>query len=130
MTGVHDTELVVGGLLVACALLAVVAQFVRVPYPILFVLGGLAIGLVPGLPHVSLNPDLVFLIMLPPLVYSAAFFTSVRELRRNVRPISLLAVGLMLTTMVNIGGFEVQKVISNHLLTNFFSYFGSFFVNF
>jgi CPA1 family monovalent cation:H+ antiporter len=88
------------GLLVAAATLLAAAQFVRVPYPILLVLGGLALGFVPGVPHVELPPDLVLIGILPPLLYGAAFFTSLRDLRANVRQISMLAIGLVLLTMV------------------------------
>ena len=72
----------------------------RVPYPILLVLGGLALGFVPGLPEIDLPPDLVLVGVLPPLLYGAAFFTSLRDLRANLRPVGLLAVGLVLLTMV------------------------------
>jgi CPA1 family monovalent cation:H+ antiporter len=70
------------------------------PLPILLVLGGVLMGFIPGLPQVSLPPDVVLVAVLPPLLYSGAFFTSLRELRRNKRPISLLAFGLVGTTMV------------------------------
>jgi monovalent cation/hydrogen antiporter len=92
------TELVIFGVLVAAGALLVADAFTDIPYPILFVLGGLAFGFVPGVPNVELNPDLVFLIVLPPLLYSAAFFSSLRDLRANLRPISLLSVGLVLAT--------------------------------
>jgi monovalent cation/hydrogen antiporter len=72
----------------------------RVPYPILLVVGGLALGFAPGLPEVELPPDLVLVGILPPLLYGAAFFTSLRDLRANVRPVTLLSVGLVLLTMV------------------------------
>lgn len=72
----------------------------RVPYPILLVLGGLALGFAPGLPEIDLPPDLVLVGVLPPLLYGAAFFTSLRDLRANVRPVGLLAVGLVLLTMI------------------------------
>jgi len=91
-------ELVVFGLLVAVAALAVVARLVRVPYPILLVIGGLAIGFIPGFPDIELDPDLVLLVFLPPLLYAAAFFSNLRELRANARPISLLAIGLVVVT--------------------------------
>src|SRR5207244_8885269 len=78
------------------------APILRVPYPILLVLGGLALGFVPGIPHVALRPNVVLVAILPPLLYSSAFFTSLRDLRRNVRPLSLLAVGLVFTTMVTV----------------------------
>jgi Na+/H+ antiporter len=95
----HDS-LVLVGLLVAVALILVAAQFVRIPYPILLVVGGLALGFVPGVPAIELPPDLVLVAVLPPLLYGAAFFTSLRDLRENVGPISLLAFGLVLTTML------------------------------
>jgi monovalent cation/hydrogen antiporter len=91
-------ELVVFGLLVAVAGLAVLARLVRVPYPILLVIGGLVIGFVPGFPDVELDPDLVLLVFLPPLLYAAAFFSNLRELRANARPIGLLAIGLVVAT--------------------------------
>src|SRR4051794_22348653 len=93
-----DTELIVLGVLVAVSALFVAAALSEVPYPILFVLGGLTLGFVPGVPNVELNPDLVLVIVLPPLLYSAAFFSSLRDLRANVRQISLLSIGLVLAT--------------------------------
>jgi CPA1 family monovalent cation:H+ antiporter len=93
-------ELVVFGLLVAVAALAVLAQRARVPYPIFLVVGGLAIGFVPGVPAVELDPDLVLLLFLPPLLYAAAFFSNLRELRSHWRPISTLAIGLVVFTTV------------------------------
>jgi len=77
----------------------VLVPVLRVPYPILLVLGGLVIGLLPGMPDVQLPPDLVLVAFLPPLLYSAAFYTSLREFRANARPIGVLAVGLVFATM-------------------------------
>jgi monovalent cation/hydrogen antiporter len=94
------TELILAGLLFAIAALVTAARVLNVPYPIFLVIGGLAIGVVPGMPHVELEPELVLLIFLPPLLYSAAFFASLRDLRANVAPISLLSVGLVLITCV------------------------------
>lgn len=88
------------GLLVAVVAITAVARAIHVPYPILLVLGGLAIGALPGIPDVVLEPDLVLVLFLPPLLYSAAFFASLRDLRQNVRPISMLAIGLVIVTMV------------------------------
>jgi Na+/H+ antiporter len=89
-------------LLAAVAALATLANRIKVPYPILLVLGGLVLGfvseLVPGLPRIALEPDVVFLLFLPPLLYVSAIFTSWRDFRANLRPISLLAVGLVLMT--------------------------------
>jgi monovalent cation/hydrogen antiporter len=93
-----ETELVVLGALVAVSALFVASAFTEVPYSILFVLGGLTLGFVPGVPNVELNPDLVLVIVLPPLLYSAAFFSSLRDLRANVKQISLLSIGLVLAT--------------------------------
>ncbi|HEX6584498.1 MAG TPA: Na+/H+ antiporter [Thermoleophilaceae bacterium] len=92
-------ELVVFGLLLATAGLAVLAGVLRVPYPITLVLGGTVIGFLPGVPTVQLDPDIVLLIFLPPLLYGAAFFTSIRELRQNARAIAALAIPLVFVTM-------------------------------
>src|ERR1700722_9198987 len=89
-----------GGLLLAVAVLALVARKLHIPYPILFVVGGLLLGSIHGLPQVRLNPELVFLFFLPPLLFPAALFTSWRDFRLNLRPISLLAIGLVLFTTV------------------------------
>ena len=86
------------GLLLAVAALATLATRLGVPYPILLVLGGSLLGFVPQLPQVKLDPELVFLLFLPPLLYVSALFTSWRDFRANVRAISLLAVGLVLMT--------------------------------
>ena len=88
------------GLLVAVAVLATLAARLRIPYPILLVVGGSLLGFVPGLPRVELDPELVFLLFLPPLLYVSALFTSWRDFRANFRAITLLAVGLVLMTTV------------------------------
>jgi CPA1 family monovalent cation:H+ antiporter len=97
MTGVVEIFV---GLLLAVAALGLLARKLCVPYPILFVVGGLLLGLIPTLPNVRLDPELVFLFFLPPLLFPAALFTSWRDFRANLRPISLLAVGLVLFTTV------------------------------
>jgi Na+/H+ antiporter len=94
--------LVALGLILAVATLLAAAPALRVPYPILLVIGGLVLGVVPGMPEFELEPELVFFGVLPPLLYSAAFFTSLRELRSAIQPISLLAVGLVVTTTVGV----------------------------
>jgi NhaP-type Na+/H+ or K+/H+ antiporter len=106
---VDHVEMIVFGLLLAAAGLAVVGNRIGVPYPIPLVLGGAAIGFVPGVPEVELDPDLVLLIFLPPLLYGAAFFTSLRDLRRNWRPIALLSIPLVFVTMCGVAvlGHEV-----------------------
>jgi monovalent cation/hydrogen antiporter len=93
----HQLEIILG-LLVAVAALATLATRLKVPYPILLILGGAVLGFVPQLPRVELDPELVFLLFLPPLLYVSALFTSWRDFRANVRPITLLAVGLVLAT--------------------------------
>ena len=100
MTFSTSDSLVLAAILVAVALLLIVAQQVRVPYPILLVVGGLGLSFVPGIPEIQLPPDLVLIAVLPPLLYGTAFFTSLRDLRENAGAISLLAVGLVLTTML------------------------------
>jgi Na+/H+ antiporter len=87
-------------LLAAIAGLARLAHALKVPYPVFLVLGGLAIGLVAGTPRVELDPQLVLLIFLPPLVYYAAFLMSPRELRAHARDVGALAIGLVLVTTV------------------------------
>ena len=95
----HDA-LVFLGLLTAITALIALAPVLRIPYPILLVLGGLGIGFIPGVPDVQLPPDLVLVVFLPPLLYYAAYSTSLRDFRRNARPITLLSIGLVLATVV------------------------------
>src|SRR5690349_2634374 len=95
----HTVEIIFG-LLVAVAGLALLARKIRVAYPILFVIGGLVLGFIPGLPRVRLDPELVFLLFLPPLLYPAALLTSWRDFRANLRPIGMLSVGLTLFTTI------------------------------
>jgi CPA1 family monovalent cation:H+ antiporter len=80
--------------------LLVVAERTSIPYPILLVVGGLGLGFIPGIPEFQLPPDLVLVAVLPPLLYGAAFFTSLRDLRENAFAITLLAIGLVLSTML------------------------------
>jgi monovalent cation/hydrogen antiporter len=96
--GAHE-ELQLLGLLLAVGALLALAPTLRVPVPILLVVGGVALGFVPGLPHLALPPDIVLVAILPPLLYSSAFFTGLRDLRANLRPISLLAIGAVAATM-------------------------------
>ncbi|HST68805.1 MAG TPA: Na+/H+ antiporter [Solirubrobacterales bacterium] len=93
----HDIESILV-LVLAAALLVRLADFGKIPAPIVLVLGGLAIAFVPGLPDVELEPDTIFLLFLPPLVYAAGWRTSPLELRAVVRPLGLLAVGLVFLT--------------------------------
>src|SRR5687768_941798 len=95
----HEVEFVLVSLLVAVAGLGAAARAVNIPYPIVLVVGGLALGFVPGLPDVTLEPELVLVIFLPPLLYSAAFFANLHDLQRDLRAISMQAIGLVLFTM-------------------------------
>jgi monovalent cation/hydrogen antiporter len=99
--GTHE-DLVLLALLIGLALLLVLAPLLRTPYPILLVLGGLAFGFIPGIPQIQLPPDVVLVAILPPLLYSAAYYTSLRDLRRNAVQISLLAIGLVAATTVGV----------------------------
>ena len=87
-------------ILVAIAVLFELARRLGVPYPTLFVLGGLGLALVPALPKIVLEPDLVLLVFLPPLLFTAAVDTPVRELRTNLAPLLRLSIGLVIFTMV------------------------------
>src|SRR3954471_10067003 len=93
----NEIELVLA-LLVVVAALTPLARALRMPYPIVLGVGGLILALIPFVPDTPLDPELVFLLFLPPLVYSAAYSTSIRDLRVLLRPILLLAVGLVLAT--------------------------------
>jgi CPA1 family monovalent cation:H+ antiporter len=93
----HEVELTLA-LLVAVAGLATLARLVRISYPILLVLAGLLLAVMPSIPDVVLAPDLVFLLFLPPLIYIAAFDTAVRDVKVLLRPIISLAFGLVLAT--------------------------------
>jgi CPA1 family monovalent cation:H+ antiporter len=98
------------GLLVAVAAMALLARKISVPYPILLVVGGLVLALFSSKLHFHLEPDLVFLIFLPPLLYPAALMTSWRDFRANLRPIMLLAFGLVLFTTCSVG-YLAQYII-------------------
>src|SRR5438034_4377009 len=97
MEALHQLEIIIVLLAVVLALTSV-ARKVLIPYPIILVIGGLVLGVVPGLPTVTLNPDLLFLVFLPPILWSAAYFTSLRDFRSNLPTITFLAVGLVAAT--------------------------------
>ena len=94
-----EQDLQLLGLLLALGALLALTPTLRLPLPILLVFGGIVLGFVPGLPDVMLAPDVVLVAVLPPLLYSGAFFTSLRDLRTNRRPIAFLAFGLVAATM-------------------------------
>src|SRR5437868_1330180 len=107
---ISNILILVLGLLVAVVALAIIAPRLHIPYTILLVLGGLLLGFVPGLPRFTLDPDVVFLLLLPPLLYASAWQTSWRDFHANLRPISQLALGLvLLTTVVVTGVFSLGE---------------------
>src|SRR5436190_3697675 len=94
-----QAELLIGGLLVAVAGLSALARRIGVPYPIVLVVGGAAVGFIPGMPTVRLDPEVVLVVFLPPLLYGAAFFANLGDIRRAIRGVTLNAVGLVLVTV-------------------------------
>jgi len=94
-------------LLVVVLAAATAARRLGLPYPIFLVLVGLALGVAPRVPTVELEPDLVFLVFLPPILWAAAYFTSFRDFRANLRPIGLLAIGLVLATTAAVAAVAV-----------------------
>lgn len=109
----HENILLILSLLFAVSMLYMLSQKLKISYPILLVLAGLAIGFIPGMPHVELDPEIVFLIFLPPLLYAAAWNTSWKDFWENRRPISLLSFGLVIFTSVAIA------FLSNAIIPDF-----------
>jgi Na+/H+ antiporter len=97
---VHQAEILIAGLLVGVAGLSALARRLNLPYPIVLVVGGALFGFIPGMPEIHLNPDVVLVVFLPPLLYGAAFFANLGDIRANLRTNVLVAVGLVLVTMV------------------------------
>jgi len=93
--GIREFEIVFLVLLLAVVVFALLARRLQTPYPIVLVLAGLAISFVPGIPHIALSPSVVFLVVLPPLLYSAAWLTSWRDFKFHLVSILLLAIGLV-----------------------------------
>lgn len=91
----HNNLLLILTLLMIVAILSMVSQKIKVSYPILLVISGLIMGFMPRGLHISLDPDLVFLIFLPPLLYEAAWNSSWTELVKYKRSILRLALGLV-----------------------------------
>ena len=96
--------------LVVAVLLAAVARRHNASAPLALVLAGLVIGLLPGLPDLTLDPELVLFVLLPPLLWSAGLESSYVNMRRNRRAIGMLAVGLPLATTVAVGFVAYQTV--------------------
>jgi CPA1 family monovalent cation:H+ antiporter len=96
---VGNAELLIAGLLVGVAGLGALARWLSVPYPIVLVVGGALFGFIPGVPTVKLDPNIVLVVFLPVLVYGAAFFANLGDIRANLRGITLVSIGLVLATM-------------------------------
>lgn len=105
----HETELLILGLCVALPALSVIARLLDIPYPIVLVLGAIPLGFIPDVPEVELDPDLVLVIFLPPLLYVAAFMSDLRALRADARALSMTSIGLVLVTTCAVGivGHEI-----------------------
>jgi CPA1 family monovalent cation:H+ antiporter len=106
---VNDIETLIALVAVAIALVRL-ADLVSIPYPIVLVLGGLGIGFIPGGPSLELDPDVVFLVFLPPLLQSAGYWASPQELRAELVSLTWLVLGLSLATMVAVAAVA-QAVI-------------------
>src|SRR5215212_5602480 len=94
-----EAEILIMGLLVAVAGLGALARVLSVPYPIVLVLAGALLGFVPGLPDVELEPEVVLVVFLPPLLYGSSIYANFNEFRANLRGLTLNTVGLVLVTM-------------------------------
>ena len=103
-------------LLLMMALLATLAWRLRIPTPIFLVIGGLLISVIPGVPHLTIEPDLIFFVFLPPLLYEAAWFMSWRELWRWRRIVLVLAFGLVILTATAVA-YTAQWLIPGFTLT-------------
>ncbi|MBV4359311.1 Na+/H+ antiporter [Pinibacter aurantiacus] len=115
---IQDNILLIISLLLGVSMLAMLSDKLRISYPIFLVVSGLFISIIPGIPDIQLQPDLVFLIFLPPLLYAAAWNTSWKDFWKWKRPISLLAFGLVITTACGVAFF------SSYIIPNFGLAFG------
>ena len=100
--GIHGAQLILLLLLLIIAVFSTLARKLRTPYPIVLVVAGLLLGIVPGIPRITLEPDLIFLIVLPPLLYAAAWVTSWRDFSYNLVSIGMLAFGLVGFTVLSV----------------------------
>jgi len=96
---VHASSLVFF-LLAAIVVVAVIAKRFALPYPIAFVIGGSTLAFVPNVPTFTLDPEWIFLIFLPPLLYAGGWLTDWKTFKDNARPIGLLAIGLVVASTV------------------------------
>lgn len=102
MTGIREIELLFLLLLLFIIAFGQLARKIGTPYPIVMIIGGLLLGFVPGIPRFTLDPDLIFLVVLPPLLYSSAWLTSWRDFRFNLVSILFLAFGLVGFTVLGV----------------------------
>src|SRR5216684_5945772 len=102
--GIHAIQIVFLILLLFVVIFAALARKLQTPYPIVLVIAGLLLSFIPGIPKISLNPDVIFLVVLPPLLYSAAWLTSWREFKFNLVSILFLAIGLVSFTVLGVAG--------------------------
>ena len=101
-TDVHTAQLILLLLLLFVAAFATLAKKLHTPYPIVLVIAGLLLSFVPGIPRITLDPELIFLVVLPPLLYSAAWVTSWRDLSHNLVSVGMLAFGLVGFTVLGV----------------------------
>ncbi|WP_029288276.1 Na+/H+ antiporter [Pedobacter sp. R20-19] len=106
----HDNLILILVLLLGVTLLVMIGQKIKISYPIFLVLAGLFIGFIPGMPHIKIDPDLVFLLFLPPLLYEAAWFTSWKAFWEYKGAIFLMAVGLVFITSVAVAYASVAFI--------------------
>jgi len=90
--------------------LSAIADKIKIPYPILLIIVGVAVGFIPSLPAIDINPEIIFLIFLPPLLYDAAFNISFKEFKTNISTISTLAITLVFLTAIGIA------VVSHYMI--------------
>ncbi|CAL1520702.1 Na+/H+ antiporter [Chitinophaga sp. MM2321] len=109
----HHSLLLILTLLFAVFMLVMAGQKLKISYPIFLVLAGLAIGFIPGMPRIEIDPELIFLIFLPPLLYEAAWYTSWNDFWKWKRPIALLAFGAVIFTSL------IVAYISNAMIPGF-----------
>jgi Na+/H+ antiporter len=102
MSGIGTVEFVFLLLLFFIVVFGILARKLGTPYPIIMVIGGLLLSFVPAVPDITLEPDLIFLVVLPPLLYASAWNTSWRDFRYNIVSISLLAFGLVAFTVIGV----------------------------
>ena len=108
-----DHLLLIISLLFAVSMFSILSQKLKISYPVFLVIAGLLISIIPGMTRITFEPDLVFIIFLPPLLYAAAWNTSWNDFWRSRRPISILAFGLVIITA------GVVAIVSKAMIPDF-----------